>query len=146
MPIIEIHEYTEGGTTVRSYKHENEVASLALGQTRDGATRCRLTVGGIVDELAGLDATATLDTADPRVVKTLLDHDWSNVAVTRAMCWRLIFERMTPEAFRTFCVSIAQAAWRQGRDDARAVTARALGFDTVGVGALTPAVIARVLE
>lgn len=146
MPIIEIREYTEGGTTVRSYKHENEVASLALGQTRDGATRCRLTVGGIVDELTGLDATATLETADPRVVTMLLDHDWSNVAVTRTMCWRLIFERVTPETFRTFCVGIARAAWRQGRDDARAVTARALGFDTAGAAALTPDVIARVLE
>ena len=144
MPIIEIREYTEGGMTVRSYKHENEVASLALGQTRDGATRCRLTIAGILDEVTGLDAAATLETADPQVVKTLLAHDWSDVAATLTLGWRLIFERMTAAQFRVLCVGIAQAAWQQGRDDTRAVMARTLGLDTNG--SLTPAVIARVLE
>lgn len=144
MPIIEIREYDGGGTTVRSDKHENEVASLALGQTCDGAVRCRLIIAGILDEVTGLDAAATLDTADPQVVKMLLAHDWSDVAATLTLGWRLIFERMTAAQFRVLCVGIAQAAWQQGRDDTRAVMLRALGLHINS--ALTSTVIARVLE
>lgn len=143
MPHIEIREYHDGGTTSYSSQHTNRAASLSLGQTRDGAPRCRLTVG-LVDATVGLDATMTLDTADPQVVNVLLAHDWHDVDATQILCWKLILERVLPAQFQTFCISIARAAWAQGRDDVRAVMLRALGFDTATT-ALTPDVVARVL-
>ncbi len=144
MPHIEIREYHDSGTTSYSSRHTNRAASLSLGKTRDGSPLCRLTVS-LVDAAMGLDSTMTLDTADPQVVNVLLAHDWSDVDATQTLCWKLILERVLPAQFQTFCVSIAQTAWAQGRDDVRAVMRQALGFDTATTTVLTPDVVARVL-
>lgn len=139
MARIEIREYTGGGTRTRDRDRENTIASLYRGQHT-----CRLTFTAALDaDGPGTEVMIELITADPDVLADLMAHDWTDIEATRALCWRIILPRLTGAQIQAMCLEIGRDAWRQGRDDARAVTRAALGLQSCGE--LTETVVKAVL-